>query len=87
VRGSLVFSNCYVHSYAEVTDSVILPDVDVGERARIHRAIIDRGCQIPEGMEIGVDHAADRERGLRVTKKGVPLVTPELLGQQLHYTR
>ncbi len=87
VRGSLMFSNCYVHSYAEVTDSVILPDVDIGERARIHRAIIDRGCKIPEGMEIGVDHDADRARGLRVTKKGVTLVTPELLGQQLHYTR
>ena len=87
VRGSLVFSNCYVHSYAEVTDSVILPDVDIGERARIHKAIIDRGCQIPEGMEIGIDHDADRARGFRVTKKGVTLVTPELLGQQLHYTR
>jgi len=87
VKGSLLFSNCYVHSYAHVTDSVILPDVDVGEHCRIHRAIVDRGCKIPEGTEIGVDHDADRARGFRVSKKGITLVTAELLGQNLHFTR
>src|SRR5210317_1447031 len=87
VRGSLLFSDCYVHSYSEVTDSVVLPDVDIGEHCRINRAIIDRGCKIPEGTTIGVDHDADRERGFRVTRKGITLVTPDMLGQQLHYTR
>ena len=87
VRGSLLFSNTYVHSYSSVTDSVILPDVDVGEHCTINRAIIDRGAVIPDGTEIGVDHDADRERGFRVTSKGVTLVTPDMLGQQLHFTR
>ena len=82
-----MFSDCYVHSYSEVTDSVILPDVDIGEHCRINRAIIDRGCEIPEGTTIGVDHDADRERGFRVTRKGITLVTPDMLGQQLHFTR
>ena len=27
------------------------------------------------------------ERGFRVTSKGITLVTPDMLGQQLHYTR
>ena len=87
VRHSLLFSNCYVHSYSEITDSVILPDVDVGEHSRLHRAIIDRGCRIPEDTVIGVDHDDDRERGFRVTEKGVTLVTPDMLGQHLHFTR
>ncbi len=87
VRGSLLFSNTYVHSYSSVTDSVILPDVDVGEHCTINRAIVDRGAVIPGGTEIGVDHDADRERGFRVTSKGVTLVTPDMLGQQLHFTR
>ncbi|MCG8369031.1 MAG: glucose-1-phosphate adenylyltransferase [Proteobacteria bacterium] len=87
VRHSLLFSNCYVHSYSGITDSVILPDVDVGEHSRLHRAIIDRGCRIPEGTVIGVDHDDDRERGFRVTEKGVTLVTPDMLGQHLHFTR
>ena len=30
-------------------DSVILPDVDIGRNCRIRNAVIDRGCQIPEG--------------------------------------
>ncbi len=87
VRGSLLFSNCYVHSYSAVTDSVVLPEVDIGEHCRINRAIIDRGANIPAGTEIGVDPDADRERGFRVTEKGITLVTPDMLGQQLHFTR
>jgi len=87
VRHSLLFSNCYVHSHAEVTDSVVLPDVNIGEGARIHRAIIDRGCTIDPGTVIGIDHDDDRTRGFRVTDKGVTLVTSDMIGQQLHFTR
>lgn len=87
VKRSLLFSNCYVHSYSSITDSVVLPDVDIGEHCTINRAIIDRGAQIEAGTEIGVDHDTDRARGFRVTKSGITLVTPDMLGQQLHFTR
>ncbi|MDX1507157.1 MAG: glucose-1-phosphate adenylyltransferase [Woeseiaceae bacterium] len=87
VHGSLLFSGCKVHSYAKVTDSVVLPQVDIGEHCRIHRAIIDRGAKIPAGTEIGTDKEADRERGFRITEKGITLVTPDMLGQELHHTR
>jgi glucose-1-phosphate adenylyltransferase len=87
IYNSLLFTNCYVHSYSSVSDSVILPEVDIGEHCEIHRAIIDRGAVIPEGTQIGIDHDADRERGFRVTDSGLTLVTPDMLGQQLHFTR
>jgi glucose-1-phosphate adenylyltransferase len=87
VRDSLLFSRVYVHSYSEVNESVILPDVDIGEGCRINKAIIDAGAQIPPGMVIGEDADADRERGFRVTEDGITLVTPDMLGQQLHFTR
>ena len=87
VRHSLLFSRVYVHSYSSVNDSVILPDVDVGEHCRINRAIIDAGTIIEPGSVIGEDPDADRERGFRVTETGITLVTPDMLGQHLHYTR
>ena len=87
VNRSLLFSRCKVHSYSEVTDSVILPDVDIGEGCRVRRAIIDRGARIPPGSVIGEDAGADEERGFRITEKGITLVTPDMLGQHLHFTR
>jgi len=87
VRKSLLFSNVRVHSYSSVTDSLVLPDVRIGRRCRIHRGIIDRGAVLPEGTIIGEDHDADRARGFRVTDSGLTLVTPDMLGQQLHFTR
>ncbi len=87
VRHSLLFSNVRVNSYAYMQDSVVLPDVDIGRRCVIRRAVIDRYCQIAEGTEIGVDLAADRRAGFHVTEGGVTLVTPEMLGQDVNHIR
>ncbi|EIJ36774.1 glucose-1-phosphate adenylyltransferase [Thiothrix nivea] len=81
VINSLLFSNVKVHSYSEVRESVLLPEVQVGRHCRITRAVIDRGCQLPEGTVIGEDREADAQR-FRVTSKGITLVTPEMLGQK-----
>ena len=87
VRRSLLFSRCKVHSYSKVTDSLLLPDVDVGENCRINRTIIDRGTIVDANSVIGEDHEADRARGFRVSKKGITLVTPDMLDQNRHVTR
>ncbi len=86
IRHSLLFSNVKVHSYAQVQDSVILPNVDIARHAIIRRAVIDEGCNIPEGMTIGVDLEEDRRR-FHVTENNVVLVTPDMLGQELHRVR
>ena len=87
ISGSLMFSRSRVDSYSSVDESVILPDVEIGQKCRINRAIIDRGSKIEDGTVIGEDHDEDRARGFRVTKAGVTLVTPDMLGQSLHFTR
>ena len=84
---ALLYSNVKVHSYAYIEQSLVLPEVSIGRHARIIRAIIDRGCVIPEHMVIGENHDDDRKRGFRVTRKGIVLVTPNMLGQKLHAIR
>jgi glucose-1-phosphate adenylyltransferase len=86
VSNSLLFSNVRVNSYSLVEDSVVLPDVDIGRRCRISKAVIDRGCVIPEGSVIGEDLEQDAKR-FHVTPGGVVLVTPDMLGQVRNYDR
>jgi glucose-1-phosphate adenylyltransferase len=87
INRSLLFSRCHVHSHSSIEDSVILPDVDIGENCHVKRSIIDAGTVLEEGTVIGADPDADRERGFRITESGITLVTPDMLGQHLHFTR
>jgi glucose-1-phosphate adenylyltransferase len=86
VRHSLLFSNVRVNSYSHVSDSVILPDVNIGRHCRIKRAIIDKGCKIPANTVIGEDLEEDRKR-FYVSPGGVVLVTPDNFGQLIHFAR
>ena len=86
VRRSLLFSNVKVRSYSTVEDSVILPNVDIGRNACLRRVIVEKQCVIPEGLIAGYDIEEDRKR-FHVTEKGVTLITPEMLGQQVHHAR
>ena len=81
IEHSVLFSNVRAHSWSQTTDSVLFPEVDIGRNTRVTRAIIDRGCRIPEGMVIGEDPSQDRDR-FRVTEHGITLVTPDMLGQK-----
>ena len=87
VKRSLLFSNCRIDARGTVKDSLLLPDVKIGRNCRIERAILDRGAVIPDDSVIGVDPDEDRRRGFRITPKGITLVTPDMLGQKLHFTR
>ena len=46
---------------------------------QIRGAIIDEGCEIPDGMRIGLDRRADDARRFLVTENGVVLVTADML--------
>lgn len=79
ISNSLLFSDVRVNSFSEIDQSVVLPDVEIGRYVNIRRAIIDSGCNIPEGMQIGMDTEHDRARGFRVSNNGVVLVTKDML--------
>jgi glucose-1-phosphate adenylyltransferase len=52
---------------------VLLQNVDVGRGAVIRRAIIDKNVHVPEGVQIGVDPEADKER-FEVSEGGVVVI-------------
>ncbi len=78
VRRSLLFSSVHAHSYAKIDDSVVLPNVDIGRNVVLKRAVIEKNCRLPPGLQVGVDPVADRKR-FDVSPKGITLVVPEML--------
>ena len=83
VRRSLLSSKVRVGDGSLVEDSLILPNVVIGRNVTVRRAIIDKHCVLPDGSQIGVNPAEDRRR-FTITEQGVTLVTPEMLGQNVH---
>ncbi len=73
----------HVDDYCVVENSVILPKSTINSNVVLKNVVIDRGCYIPEGMQIGVDLALDAKR-FYVSEKGIVLVTPDMLGQDLY---
>jgi glucose-1-phosphate adenylyltransferase len=84
IRNSLLFSNVYVDSYSTLDHSVVLPEVTIGKNCVISHAVIDRGCKIPDGLQIGMDPEEDKKR-FHVSPNGIVLVTPEMLGYSMHH--
>jgi glucose-1-phosphate adenylyltransferase len=78
VRGSLLFSNCRVNSHARTSGAVLLPEVEVGRRARLTNVVVDRGCHIPEDLVIGEDPEFDARRFDR-SDQGIVLVNADML--------
>ncbi len=86
VRRSVLFSNVRVELDSLVEESVLLPNVSVGRGCVVRRAVLDKGCRIPDGMQIGVNPVHDAER-FHVIANGVALVTRDMLGQSRYVTR
>lgn len=80
ISRSLCCYNVRVEAGAEVHQSILLPDVQVGANSIVHHAIVDEGCIIPDGLEIGEDAALDAKR-FAITENGVVVVTREHLRQ------
>ncbi|MGA2327599.1 MAG: glucose-1-phosphate adenylyltransferase [Bryobacteraceae bacterium] len=73
VRNSVVGRYVRVHSAALVEDSIIFDYCDIGRRARIRRAILDKNVRVPEDAVIGYDLETDR-RFHHVTESGIVVV-------------
>ena len=86
VRHSLLFSNVTINAKSKVEDAVVLPNVTVGENCRLKKVILDKGCKVPDGTIVGENREEDARR-FYVSETGVVLVTPEMLGIELHHVR
>lgn len=87
MRRSLLFSNVRMDDGSTlVEDSVILPNVGIGEGVRLRKAIVGKGTLIPPGLVVGENPEEDTRRFHR-TPGGVTLITPGMLGQHLHFAR
>jgi glucose-1-phosphate adenylyltransferase len=78
IEQSVLFSNVRVDEHSNIFRSVVLPNVRVGGGCTISNTILDDGCEVPPGTQIGVDSAADAQR-FHVTGNGVRLVTADML--------
>jgi glucose-1-phosphate adenylyltransferase len=73
VSRSVLGNRVYIDDSATVEDSILYSGAIVGEGARVHRCILDRGVSVPPYEEIGMDPARDAER-FAVTPGGVVVV-------------
>ncbi|MCX7835028.1 MAG: sugar phosphate nucleotidyltransferase [bacterium] len=74
VKKSILSPNCFIHSWSEVTNSILLKGVDVGRYSRIRRTIIEEGVEIPPNTEIGYNEEEDRKKYF-VSHNGIVVVT------------
>jgi glucose-1-phosphate adenylyltransferase len=74
VRESVLSPGVRVNSWARVEDSVILHNVEIGRRAVVQNAIIDKNVVVPPGAQVGVDKEHDLERGFVVSAGGITVV-------------
>ncbi|MFO0982288.1 MAG: glucose-1-phosphate adenylyltransferase [Planctomycetota bacterium] len=62
-----------INSYAVVEDSILMHGVQIGRRAHVRRAIIDKWVKIAPGVRIGHDLEQDRKR-FTVTDSGTVVI-------------
>src|SRR5204862_5235616 len=73
VRGSVIGRGVKVPSSAYIEHSVIFDNCDIGRRAKVRRAILDKNVRIPDETSIGYDIEHDR-RLHHVTESGIVVV-------------
>ncbi|MGA2268702.1 MAG: glucose-1-phosphate adenylyltransferase [Bryobacteraceae bacterium] len=73
VRNSVLGRGVRVHAAALVEDCVILDNCDIGRRAKVRRAILDKNVRVPEDAEIGYDLERDRLNH-HVTESGIVVI-------------
>lgn len=84
VSGGCIIENAYLRMAvlgrevrvdgSTVEESVLFTGVVVKDGCHLRRVIVDKGVRIPHNTMIGIDHEADRVRGLTVDDSGIVVV-------------
>ena len=72
-RTSVIGRGVRIHSNASVEESIIFDNCDIGRRARIRRAILDKNVRVPPDTLIGYDLERDSQL-YHVTDSGIVVV-------------
>lgn len=78
IRKSLLSEKVHILKNADIYESVLLPEVTVGRNVSLKKAIVERGCHLPDGLIVGADAAEDARRFYR-TGNGVVLINRAML--------
>ena len=76
-RNSILGRGVRIHSGALVEGCVVMDNCDIGRRAKVRRAILDKNVRVPEDALIGYDLEADRAQGWHVTDSGIVVISGE----------
>ncbi len=74
IKESIVGRNVRVHSFSQVTGSILFDGVTVERECQVRRAIIDKDVVLARGTRVGFDAEADRDRGWFVTASGITVI-------------
>lgn len=81
VKDSILGRNVFVHSWADVDESILLDGVHIGRHTRIRRCIIDKNVRIPPGTVIGYNAEDDKARYHVDAESGI-VVIPKVTGPE-----
>ena len=73
VRNSVIGRRVYLHAGAEVLESIVFDNVDIGRRSKLRRCIVEKNARIEEDSVIGYNLEEDRKR-YHVTDSGIVIV-------------
>src|ERR1022692_4305764 len=76
VRNSILGRSVRIHAGALVEDCIIMDNCDIGRRAKLRRAILDKNVKVQPDTTIGYDRAADEARYF-VTESGIVVIGGE----------
>ena len=78
IKNSVVCNNVVANEQSELDECVVLPDCSIGQDCKLKRVVLDRHCQVPDGLIVGYDAEQDALR-FHVSEEGVVLVTQQML--------
>ena len=73
VERSVLSPRVRVNSWSQVSDSILMENVEIGRHCEIRKCIIDKNVTIPPGTKIGIDLEEDRKR-FHVTESGIVVI-------------
>jgi len=74
VQNSVIGANVRVNSFCNVTQSVLMENVELGRHSQIKKAIIEKGVKVPPNSIIGF-HPEEDAKHYHVTESGIAVIT------------